>query len=671
MENNEFMQTPPSQNIPNNTVVGQPQPIVKAIGEREIDKALQTLRDYKEGKKNLEIRIVRNEQFWKMRHWEGISNRIPATAWAWNVIVSKHADLSDAFPEPNILPREENDKVQAEILSEIVPVVLDQCDFKNTYDDCGWYKLKQGTSVYGVFWDKDKLNGLGDIAIKKIDLLNLFWEPGISHIQDSRNLFHTELIDKEVLKAMYPQLTDKVLETGEIFTQKYLYDDTVKTDDKTTVIDWYYKKHIGNKTVLHYVKFVGNTVLYATENETTPPSAPMTDPNTGAPAVNPETGNTVSIPVGKPLSETGLYDHGEYPFVFDALFKVEGSPCGYGYTDINKETQINIDKLNAAIIRNAIVASKRRYFALDGLDINLEDFANTDKDIVSVSSQMTDETLREITTEPLPGIYVDVLNNQVEMMKETSGNRDVSTGGTTAGVTSASGIAALQEASGKQSRDIISTTYEAYRQIVLQVIELIRQFYDLPRQFRVVGERGQQKFITFNNAQIKPQKQPDDFGIYMGYRVPQFDIDVSAQRANPYNKVARNDLAIQMYNLQFFNPQNATQAIACLEFMDFDNKDEVLSKIEKNGQLFDFCQQIFQIGYQLAGTYDQRFLEPLMQIAVQAGIMTEEQQTMQQQSISAQGGAKAMDTDSLGNPQAQEHAFVRKARERAQNAATV
>lgn len=61
-----------------------------------------------------------------------------------------------------------------------------------------------GTAVYGVFWDSRKDNGLGDIEIRNIDLLNLFWEPGITDIQKSRNLFIVDLVDNGLLDSRVP-----------------------------------------------------------------------------------------------------------------------------------------------------------------------------------------------------------------------------------------------------------------------------------------------------------------------------------------------------------------------------------------------------------------------------------------------------------------------------------
>ena len=57
------------------------------------------------------------------------------------------------------------------------------------------------------------------------------------------------------------------LKSGGFTASRYLYDDSVDCSDKSPVIDWYYKKREGNRTILHYVKFVGETVLYSTENE--------------------------------------------------------------------------------------------------------------------------------------------------------------------------------------------------------------------------------------------------------------------------------------------------------------------------------------------------------------------------------------------------------------------
>lgn len=546
---------------------------VDKIGTEEIRKAHQTLLKYKEGKANLEKRIVENEQWYKLRHWECMRKAKkdevePSSGWLFNAIANKHADAMDNFPSPNILPREEGDKDEAEMLSSIIPVVLEQAEFEETYDNVWDYKLKAGTGIYGVFWDKSKLNGLGDIAIRKVDIINLFWESGITDIQKSRNLFHVELQDNDVLIAMYPQLEGKLSSEGGADVSKYVYDDNVDTTNKSAVIDWYYKKNQNGKQVLHYCKYVNDVVLFATENETQP--------------VADDIGNMIR----PAMAESGWYDHGLYPFVFDPLFSVEGTPCGFGYIDIGKSAQEYIDRGNQAIMKNMLANTKPRHFIRSDGSVNEQEYADMNRDFVHVDGNLGQDSIMPIQGKMLSNIYVEVINNKVDELKEVTGNRDISTGGTSSGVTAASAIAAMQEAGSKLSRDSNKASYRAFRKVVLMVIELIRQFYDLPRCFRILGEAGAEKFVAYSNAGIKPQRMGDMFGVDMQTRLPLFDVEITAQKQSPYTKMAQNELALQFYSAGFFNPQMADQALACLDMMDFPRKQFIMQKVSQNGGMY-------------------------------------------------------------------------------------
>ena len=529
------------------------------IGEEEVAKATETLNRYKQGKSNLESRIVENEEWWKLRHWEQMrkttnTDVLPTSAWLFNCLANKHADAMDNYPEINCLPREEGDKEEAEKLKDILPVVFEQNDFEETYSDVWWYKLKQGCGVYGVFWNNEKLNGLGDIEIKKVDLLNLFWEPGITDIQKSPNLFCVDLINSDALIQQYPQLRETAAGTT-IDVAKYRYDDTVDASDKMAVVDWYYKlKDADGGEILHFCKFCNGKVLFATENE------PENYPN-------------------------GWYSHGLYPFEFDVLFGEEGTPAGFGYIDICKDPQKYIDYLNQAFLENTMMSASPRFMGTDDNGINEEDFLDWRKKYIKVPT-LSEAALQTIETPGLSNACLTMLDNKITELKETSGNRDVSSGGSTAGVTAASAIAAMQEAGSKLSRDMIKASYRAFKNINLMCIELIREFYDLPRTFRILGEGKAMQFVRFDNSGLEPQPQEPIAGKDMGYRLPIFDIEVSAQKASPYTKMAQNELALQFFSAGFFNPQIADQALACVEMMDFTGKDEVLNKIQQNGTLY-------------------------------------------------------------------------------------
>ena len=535
-------------------VTGGQEVLTPRIGAEQVRQAAEVLRKYRLGKQNLDRRIIDNEQFWKLRHWEQMEKDgeggnpqdvRPASGWLVNCILAKHADAMDSYPEPTVLPREPGDRKEAEVLTRILPVILKNNKFKKAYSQAWWNKLKSGCAVYGVFWDGGKLHGLGDIDIRSMDVLNLFWEPGVQSIQESEHFFSTELTPNRRLEEQYPQLAGKLGRSGGQVS-RYLYDDKVDTSEQSLVVDWYYHTVEQGRRVLQYCKFVGENVLYATEND-------------------PE------------MAGKGWYDHGQYPFVFDVLFPEEGTPCGYGYVDLCKSAQKQIDLMNQAILKNTLAAATPRFFIRSDGAVNENEYADWTRPFVHTNGNLGADSIAPIRVPALDGVYVAVLQNKIAEMKETAGNRDVMSGGTAGGVTAATAIAALQEAGGKLSRNMIDDGYEAFAEVLTLCIELVRQFYDMPRQFRLLGKKGVE-FADFDNRSLKPRAL-----LMGGYRVPEFDLEVSAQNETPYKTMEYNQLALQLFQMGFFRSDMAEQALRCLELMEFKNKD-ALTEVIREGQ---------------------------------------------------------------------------------------
>lgn len=90
-----------------------------AIGAEELLDFTRILQKYKAGKARTEQRILASEQWWKLRNSteEQKVSQIgkdggfrSVSGWLHNVIVAKHADAMESYPEPNILPREQGDR---------------------------------------------------------------------------------------------------------------------------------------------------------------------------------------------------------------------------------------------------------------------------------------------------------------------------------------------------------------------------------------------------------------------------------------------------------------------------------------------------------------------------------------------------------------------------------
>ena len=552
----------------------------EVIGTEEVAKAAQLLQRYKSGKAALDTRIVDNELWFRMRHWKNYKNEMmegkptPASGWLFNSIANKHADAMDNYPEPNVLPRSADDEKTAKVLSKVLPVVLEQADYEQAYSDTWWRKLKQGTGVKGVFWDPAKRSGLGDITIQSMDILMLYWEPGVMDVQESANLFSLRLEDNDQLKARWPQLDGHTGSTLEV--AKYVHDEHIDTTDKSVVVDWYYKKaRPEGEPLLHYCKFCNGIVLYASEN----------DPQ---------------------YADRGFYDHGQYPFVFDPLFMEEDSPAGFGYIDVMKDTQTAIDEMNHAMDENIKLAAKPRFLLSDAAGVNEEELADWSRDIVHVAGTLRDGSLTPLQTAGLQGNCISYRDARVAELKEISGNRDVSQGGTTSGLTAASAIAALQEAGSKLSRDMLKSAYRAFAKECYLIIELMRQFYDEERVYRITGPTGQTEFVPFSGQQLRAKPGGMVGGVELGAHEPVFDITVSAAKKSTFNRLSQNETAKECYQLGFFAPANADAALAALDMMDFEGIEKVRERVQQNGTLYQQLQQAMEQVQKLAGIIDQQ-----------------------------------------------------------------
>ncbi len=572
------------------------------IEEKDVHRAEGILEKYRQGKKNLERQIVENEQWWKLQHWELIKNKDdgspkPTSAWLFNSIHNKHADMMDNIPEPVVLPRERSDEENAKVLSEVLPVVFKYNGFEKSYSENSWEKLKHGTAVYGVFWDSTKENGLGDVSIPVIDLLKIYWEPGVTDIQKSRNLFIIELVDSDLLDQQYPEHAGK-FKGNSVDVAHYKYDEDIDTSDKTVVVDWYYKVAApGGRQALHYVKFAGGRVLYASQND---------------PAYR----------------DRGYYDHGLYPVVFDVLFPEKGMPTGFGFVSICKNPQMYVDKLWANIMETSLINTKRRFFADKGLGINKQQFLDMKETLIEVEGPVTNETLREWESRDLPGIYPNILQMRVDEMKETSGNRDVNSGGTGGGVTAASAIAALQESGNKGSRDLISASYRSFVEVSSLVIELMRQFYTEARSFRITnkpmmpegqgmdpGMPGGQpmagamprqgipgggapmpqgpeyQFVEFDGRSIAEKQAGVGMGGEPLFCKPIFDLEIKAQKKSPWSVMSQNELVKELLAMGAFNPERAQEMLIAIDLMEFEGKEKVEDYVKQGQTLLNMLQQ--------------------------------------------------------------------------------
>lgn len=633
-----------------------------AIGEEDIRRAEELLEQYRQGKRSLDARIVDEERWFQLHHDrlrassammetmagmdDGTMRRTverstrSQSAWLFSTIRSKHADDMDNVPTCVCLPREQSDEQSAKILSSVIPVILERCDFPSVYSKNAWTKNIHGMCAYGVFWDPELGDGLGDVSVRELDVLKVFWQPGVRDIEDSANLFIVDVVDRRQLASRYPQIDEdtsakNVRRTGTAaawFSSEYPREDAVDYSGSELVVDWYYKRAVGGRWVTHYVKFACGKILYASEN----------DPY---------------------YRETGWYAHGQYPVVIDVLYPMVDTVTGFGLVAIGRGPQEFIDMLNERIDEYADNASRVRYWAKRSMGVDAAQFSDPDVKIVDVEGDIDEERLRQIEPPVMDMKILEIREQRIAELKETCGARDVNQGSTTGGVTAAAAIASLQEAGNKNSRDEISSAYRSMVRIVRQVIELLRQFYDEERTFAITDpDSGMRSFIPFSNAMIRPQATGISATGEMLFRKPIYDIDVRAQKMSPYSQLSQNQTMQELYKMGVFLPQQAQPALGMLNGMDFPGIDQVRDYVRRGHTLYNILMQMCAPSAAAAGVSPEQMVEALiagqgMPMQSMAGNSAEETGTVQDTGndsmTAARDGAAQVQTTSYQQTMAQ------------------
>ena len=557
----------------------------------KVSEVLQILHEYKDGKTTVDMKATENQEWWRLRHWNVIQGKTEAgkakvevgSAWAVNSILNKHADFMDSFPKANVLAREADDEEEAQILSKILPAIEEHTDAEQVYNTAGYDFLIDGTAITAVLWDPMAHDGMGDIKKTNVDIHNVFWQPGIEDIQQSKYFFDVSVADVNDVKLQYPDIADRIGGGKQGFITEYIHDDNINHQNDIEIINCYYKKlemrpvlinidpqtvatHLTPREILHMAIIIGDQCVFCSED-------------------NPE-------------YQDGFYKHGKYPYVFRKCFPVKDSPCGFGYLDIMKYPQRDIDKLDQAIMKNTMMKAKPRWWVKKNADINKEAFADWNEEIVEVGSGDLGSAVQQMDVDTLPAIVETHLEAKIDELKEISGNRDFSQGSTASGVTAASAIAALQEAGSKLSRDINKAMYRGSREEYYLEIELIRQFYTEPRTFRIDDGTGRYEYMDYSNVNIAPQDITTPEGTR--HKKSIFDLEVSAEKQSPFSRASQNETAKELYQMGLFTPDNATSALVCLDMMEFEGKEKIKQQIQQNDTFMQQFQQMQQLIIQLS-----------------------------------------------------------------------
>jgi len=559
---------------------------------------------YRSDKSDYDGRLVENNEWYATRHYEiikadfGLKDSTepkiaPVSNYLFSTLSTKHASMMDHYPGSNFLPEEKDDIEEAKRLTNIVPIIYKRAEFKEEYRRSMWTMLKSGSLFWCAYWDEEAEDGLGDIKVKKIDPLRIYFNWQQSNIQNSEAIITWSEMPESTFKRTYKVDGATATATGTDI-DRYKYE---KERARNRIIfDAYYKDENGN---VQFMKWSGGDILYWSVDDENHPE----------------------------YKENGYYEMGIYPIVHVLMFPEEEIPVGFGYVDVLKNPQTYIDLMDKEFLRNIARSAKQRYVVNKTADPQLKaDLMNYATDVVEYKGAGTvKDAIMPIQDRELSGNAISYRDRKIEELKETSNTGEFARGETGGGVTAATAIMALQEASNKIDRDVVDAVYEGKLKLDYIIIGLIRQFYGIKRSFRIakpaagirdkttrqavekagvnniITESPEEQgydFVEYDNEGLKPKEVVQ--GEFAYQRTPHFDIEIRPEKESPYARAATNETAKELLNMGFFRPDMAEQALIALSMMSFDGKEDIMIQIQAQSQMFQQLQAMQQLNQQLA-----------------------------------------------------------------------
>lgn len=508
----------------------------------EFVSAIQTLYDeYKTAYSSEWDRLTENEKVYHGDHWSitdsADSNEPqPVTPIIFSTVENIKADLMDEFPEAVITPESTQDEAVGKVLTRVVAQNHEAFDYQLEFTSLIHDLLVGGYMVQEVGWDPTMNYGYGGVYIRYVSNKNIMFDPLVADIQNSRAIFKVERLPTSWFKTHYPEYADSFSGgTDLVPSDHFSFGTEIDSAEQNYMImleAWIRTFDAENsKYGIHMVKIAGGQLL---ENSYTE---------------KPE----------------GYFLHGMYPFVVTPLYKIKGSPLGYGVVDLFKNPQQYADKLNQIILKNALTAGKTRMLVMNGA-ADPDQLRDYSQEVVIVDNPAGIQFLQD---KPLPGYLMQYMLNMQQSIKEEAGSNDFSRGNSTGGVTAASAITALQEASSKRSRMESLVIYSGFKQAVRMELEVEREFETMDRLVEITIN-GQKETISVNDAFFK-EVQP-------GYeKLPiEFRVSVKPMRESRFTKLSNNELILQIMTMYQGNTINPA---ILMEAMDFEGKDIILEKL--------------------------------------------------------------------------------------------
>lgn len=476
------------------------------------------------------------------------------------IIERKAALLTDSRPTISVVSRNKVDDPVCEILTKTIEGILDEKNFEQKLTEFVMLEEYFGFALFNTCYDKNLDYGNGDIDLVVIDPRCFIFDPFVTR---SWNLQYGEYCCLETIKptellcAQYPKRSDDIKS------------DLTSTETK--------KDSLVNKLMdlFNFSKQSGETRTsviprsivrdWWIRDRTTKEGDDLMFPNW----------RHIIIAGGVPVEDgSNPYLDGNHPF--DGMewgFNVDSA---YGANEIDQleNPQIMFNKLLATVLENAILMGNGIWIG-DYDALSKEDWDRLTNEPGSHVRKRPGKTLERSSPPPLPNYISDTLGLLVNGLEKLSGITEVTEGRRPGQVTSGVAIESLAVMAQTTIRLKARQIEGLIQRIGQKLIPRIFAYYTTDRVFNMVGGAGKVQKYLYERKRIREVIELNGMSAFQDY---QFKVVPASSLA--MTKWQKGLMATQLFQMGLIDAE------AALDALEFPNRDEIMSRMQKNPQQF-------------------------------------------------------------------------------------
>jgi hypothetical protein len=538
-------------------------------------------------------------EYYMGKQWKETTGSKPVLNIIRQIIQATLPIITDQRPGFSVMARDPSDFAFAQVMGTLIENWWDKSSMDHTLIEVLFDSMLYDAGILKITWDNDLEDSLGDVRVERVDPRDIYVPFGAVDFEKNCG-WVIQRSQKQVgeLKRLFPDMAEEI-----------------KSDSSNDIA--------GSKTSPGMdIKLVSPVDQHTSRTESIGSTSDdrklcdviecwIDDESYVEENSEDEQGNQVTVfkkefPHGKLItilpnqnvvlqSVASPYMHGKKPFVRIVDMILPGEFWGEGEVKALMPQQRMINKTLQHAFDTFQMFSNPVWIIENDSGVDPETITNKISQIIRTAPGKRDSIKRDFPPTVQTGV-LDLYNVLLKQAESISGISEITQGRKPTGVTAASAIENIQEASQTRIRMKERNLEVSLQQMGMQIMALMMQFYREPRVVRITNkhdawpqyfeffieepEQGSyivnQKNYLFdqNRKQYVPATNYDSSGPTKGT----MDVKVMGGTSMPWSKATRTNIAFRLYDLK------AIDAKELLETLEWPDAEAVTQRLNEQNQ---------------------------------------------------------------------------------------